>query len=140
MSWLLGALLLLVVVLCVRVEQLHASLHLVKELLMNGFDALQAAVTANTTVEQGAVVAIQGLAAKVEALKGTNPTDADLQALADSITANASALASAIAAVPPTDLPVGGSSITANASAPHPNAPSPTSTPAGPATIGGTGQ
>jgi len=58
-------------------------------------DALTAQVAATITIEQSAILLIQGLAAQIEALK-TDP--AALQALSDSLKGSADTLAAAVTA------------------------------------------
>ena len=61
-------------------------------------DDIQAKVTAETTVTQSAVVLLQSLSAQIVSLKNS---PAKLQALADSIDAQSTALAAAVAANTP---------------------------------------
>ena len=65
---------------------------------MNALTDLQAAVAAENTVIAGAVVLLNGIAARLAAA-GTDP--AALAALTADITANSDALAAAVATVPP---------------------------------------
>jgi hypothetical protein len=55
--------------------------------IMQEFDDLKAAVAAETEVTQAAVTLIDGLAAKLDALKDA-PTSEAVQALADAVAAN----------------------------------------------------
>jgi hypothetical protein len=78
-----------------RIERLLIAL-IEKGLLMTTqFEALQAEVARNTSVDQSAIVLLTGLARQIEALKG-DPVE--LQVLADSLKASSDALAAAVAA------------------------------------------
>jgi hypothetical protein len=65
---------------------------------MKELDDLKAEVTESTTVQQGAITLINGIAARLAAA-GTDPTA--LQALTDSLKTNSDALAAAVAANTP---------------------------------------
>jgi hypothetical protein len=142
-AWLLVLVAVLFVWIVVQIEQLHRSLISLRSTVMNGFTNLIAAVQQEETVQAGAIVALNGVVAEVEALKGQAVTDEQLQGLADRLTAATSPLAAAIAAVPAGDvLGSGGTSNAPVGAAPAGSSasggaqPSPTS---GPATIPGTG-
>jgi predicted PP-loop superfamily ATPase len=87
-------------------------LHGEEKNIMSAFDNLKAAVAAQTTVDQSAVALIQGIADKLK----TTTTDADVQALADELTAAAAPLSAAITAnTPATPAPVAASAAPASA-------------------------
>ena len=67
---------------------------------MQEFESLQTAVAAETEVSQAAVTLINGLAAKLDALKDT-PTPDAVQALVDELNTDKAALAAAVAANTP---------------------------------------
>jgi hypothetical protein len=74
------------------------SLQAQVQFMSTALDNLKAAVTAQVSVDQSAVTLIQGIA---EQLKGVSD-DADVQALADELTAAAAPLSAAVTAhVPP---------------------------------------
>ncbi len=69
-------------------------------------DALKAQVAANTSVEGGAVLLLQGIAAQIAALVASGGSPADFTALSTQLKGSADALAAAVAAnVPPVPAP-----------------------------------
>lgn len=66
--------------------------------MANDLSAIQAAVTNETTVEASAITLLQNLSAQLTSLKND---PAAIQALADSINANATSLAAAVTANTP---------------------------------------
>ena len=66
--------------------------------MANDLTAIETAVTNETTVEQSAIVLLQGLSAQLASLKND---PAAIQALADQINKNAQALADAVVANTP---------------------------------------
>ncbi len=73
--------------------------------IMQEFEDLKAAVAAETEVTQAAVTLIDGLAAKLDALKDA-PTAEAVQALVDELNTDKAALAAAVAAKTPAAPPV----------------------------------
>jgi hypothetical protein len=71
-----------------------------EEEIMQEFEDLKAAVAAETEVTQAAVTLIDGLAAKLDALKDA-PTSEAVQALVDELNADKAVLAAAVAANTP---------------------------------------
>lgn len=89
-------------------ERIEAKLDALLErvqLVANELDTLTAQVSVNTTVEQSAIVLINGLAAQITAL-ANDP--AALLALASTLNTNATGLAAAVAANTPAAPPAGG--------------------------------
>ena len=76
---------------------MHAQYHVLdnQERMMAALDKLQAAVTAENTVIDSAVVLIQGLAQQIKDLE---PNQAAIDQLAADVTVKADALAAAVAA------------------------------------------
>jgi hypothetical protein len=72
------------------------------DLLMSKIDDLTAAVAAEKTVEDSAVTLLQGLSAQLSAALASTTPDTAVQAVIDSINANATGLASAVTANTPT--------------------------------------
>lgn len=88
-----------------RLEAIDEKLDLIidnQEKIMSALDDLTAAVAAEDTVIDGAIVLIQGIPALIAAA-GTDP--AKLAALSADITAKTQALAAAVATIPPATTP-----------------------------------
>ena len=84
-----------------RIEQLLLSIQRTEGYELMWLDDLKSEVANNTTVSQGAVVAINSLADKLQEVINAGADPVELQAIVDTIRANDAAVASAITARTP---------------------------------------
>jgi hypothetical protein len=86
-----------------RLEQLLLAIQRTEGYELMWLDDLKGEVANNTTVSQGAVVAINSLADKLQSVINAGADPAELQALVDTLRANDTSVAAAITARTPVE-------------------------------------